>query len=297
MVLVSTRTEAEEAIEFALNEAGCVGTEINNLGKTQADETVCVIGYFDEKPDEKNLRFQISDSLRIHGLDQSALIGIKRDRVKNRDWLAEWKKHWKPTRIGRFIIAPPWEAVEEIDKIVIRIEPNMAFGTGTHETTQLCLKRIGEIYDTGQSFLDVGTGTGILAIAAAKLATENTQPGIKNLPVSSAANILACDTDADSVNIAKENAVANDVEDRIEFFHGPIDHTTPVFDLVCANLTIDVIVPILPLLISKTRSRLLLSGILVEQKNQITDALEESEISNFKFHIAGEWMSVLVDLS
>jgi len=280
---VTVARDAAEAIEFAMNELEALGTEINNLGKVRS-ENLCVIGYFNEKPGEENVRFQISDALRIYGFGENALNTIEWSDVEDRDWLVEWKKHWKPTEIGRFIIAPPWEPVPATEKIVIRIEPNMAFGTGTHETTQLCLKKIGEIFQPDQTFLDVGTGTGILAIAVGKLSG------------SSAAKIIACDTDADSVKIARENAIANGVSDRIEFFDGPIDDNTRVFDFVCANLTIDVIVPILPLLIKKTSSVLLLSGILVIQKDEIAAELQESQISDFSIDTDGEWLSVTVNL-
>ena len=111
----------------------------------------------------------VADSLTIHGLPLTVIQSINPRIVEETDWLAEWKKHWRPTVVGKFTVAPPWENVEESGTILIKVEPNMAFGTGTHETTQLCLKAIGERYDPSQSVLDVGTGTGILAIAAAKL--------------------------------------------------------------------------------------------------------------------------------
>lgn len=289
---------ASEAIESAINQLGSLGTEINLLPIQQPRAQIVVIGYFDEKPDEDDLRFQISDSLRIFGYDQKALKKIAWRSVKDRDWLAEWKKHWKATEAGKFIIAPPWENVGQTDKIVIRIEPNMAFGTGTHETTRLCLEGISQIYRPEQTFLDVGTGTGILAIAAAKLARENAEKTVlknQNLSGVSAAKILACDTDADSVRIARENAIANGVGEDIEFFDGSINELIPIFDFVCANLTTDVIVPLLPLLIEKTRSVLLLSGILLEQKETIDRELNKFQIPNSKFEIAGEWISVIVN--
>ncbi len=176
----------------------------------------------------------------------------------------------------------------------------MAFGTGTHETTQLCLAAIGDNCRAGQSFLDVGTGTGILAIAAAKLATEHTETVEKKtrmVSVSSVAKIMACDTDLDSVRIARENAEANGVERQIEFFDGSISAATPPFDFVCANLTIDVIVPILPLLIEKTKDILLLSGILAGQEAIITEQLLKLQISNFDIKHAGEWISVLTPIT
>jgi len=136
----------------------------------------------------------------------------------------------------------------------------------------------------GKRVLDVGTGTGILAIATAKLGGSN---------------ILACDTDIDSVKIARENSVLNDAGEQIDFFDGSIDTATPQFDFVCANLTIDVIVPIFELLLAKAKNTLLLSGILSEQEPQIREALQKFQISDSKFEIerAGEWISVIVRIS
>ncbi len=272
--------EASEAIESAFNELGALGTEIDGLRKKK-DEPLMVTGFFDELPDDETIRSSVDDLLSIYGFASDAVKNIAHRTVEETDWLAEWKKHWRPTTRGKFVIAPPWSEVEDPERIVIRVEPNMAFGTGTHETTQLCLKAISERLRPSMSVLDVGTGTGILAIAAAKLGGSN---------------IRACDTDIDSVKIARENAVLNEVE-QIEFFDGSIDATTPQFDFVCANLTIDVIVPILGLLLGKANKTLLLSGILAEQEQQIREALAKFEISDQKFEIeiAGEWISVIVD--
>lgn len=128
---------------------------------------------------------------------------------------------------------------------MIRIEPGMAFGTGTHETTRLCLLAI-ETYFRANSFLDVGTGTGILAIAAAKLAP--------------AARVEACDTDPDAIAIARENARLNGVGERIRFWVGTVEESTTSASCVCANLTADVILPLLPALIGASCERLILSG-------------------------------------
>jgi ribosomal protein L11 methyltransferase len=275
--------EASEAIEAAFNELGALGTEIDGLRKKK-DEPLMVTGFFDEVLDDETIRSSVDDSLSIYGFAANAVKNIAHRTVEETDWLAEWKKHWRPTTIGKFVIAPPWSEVNDPERIVIRVEPNMAFGTGTHETTQLCLKAISERYDASISVLDVGTGTGILAIAAAKLG---------------ASNILACDTDIDSVKIARENAVLNDVGEQIEFFDGSIDAATPQFDFVCANLTIDVIVPILELLLAKAKHTLLLSGILAEQETQICEALHQFEVSDPRFEIerSGEWISVIVTVS
>ncbi|HRI02704.1 MAG TPA: 50S ribosomal protein L11 methyltransferase [Pyrinomonadaceae bacterium] len=275
---VEVDAAAAEAVEYAFNTLEALGTEIDHLRKTGTD-AVKITGYFNDLPTGEDLRFEINDALNVYGQNQTAIRSTSTREVEDADWLAEWKRHWKPTEIGKFIIAPPWSEVAETEKIIIRIEPNMAFGTGTHDTTQLCLNAIGEQYAPEMSVLDVGTGTGILAIAVAKLGGTN---------------IFACDTDADSIKIARENAILNGVGDAITFADGPIDDSTPQYDFTCANLTADVIVPILPLLIEKTKNILLLSGILAEQEKLITDELLKFQISNFQIEHSGEWISVLI---
>ena len=299
---ITGEPEATEAIEHALNELNALGTEIN-LMPHKPDDTVTVIGYFDSLPEEDALRDELHYALRIYDLNEDAIRTVERHEIEDQDWLHEWKKHWKPTAIGRFIIAPPWEDVVDDHKIVIRIEPNMAFGTGTHETTQLCLKAIEENYKPGQSFLDVGTGTGILAIAVAKLNARAAESEKKLLIAESvvrssatsafsALKISAYDTDVDSIKIALENADVNGVGDVIDFRVGPITSETRAFDFVCANLTLDDILPILDLLLEKTQATLVLSGILEEQEKAIVNALTEVGIREFSIDPVGEWIAL-----
>src|SRR5205085_9660184 len=131
------------------------------------------------------------------------------------------------------------------------------------------------------SFLDVGTGTGNLAIAAAKIDDGNSK-------------ISAFDTDADSISIARENAAINGVADKIDFFHSTIDQETPKCDFVAANLTVDVIVPMLSLLLKKSEKWLLMSGILAEQQQQVFEQLERNHIESAEIEQSGEWISVVV---
>jgi ribosomal protein L11 methyltransferase len=182
--------------------------------------------------------------------------------------------------MGRFIIAPPWSTLGNIhDRLVIRIEPGMAFGTGTHETTRLCLDAIQKHFGGG-SLLDVGTGTGILAIAAAKLFPQ--------------AHLEACDTDETAIAIARENAELNGVAEQINFRVGSIDETTASADLVCANLTADVITQILPSLVGVTCGKLILSGILETQVEMVQTSLHESGIDEVEITQDGEWISLIV---
>ncbi|HEY0428401.1 MAG TPA: 50S ribosomal protein L11 methyltransferase [Pyrinomonadaceae bacterium] len=281
VIEVTVDFSAAEAVEFAFNELDATGTEINNLGKN-ATEAVTIIGYFSEQPADEIVLDQLNEALRIYGFAPSSIKNTRRRTLGDVDWLYEWKKHWRPTKVGRFVVAPTWYEIEEsAGETIIWIDPAMAFGTGTHATTQLCLKAIGENFQSDMSFLDVGTGTGILAIAAAKLKTDN--PHLK---------IVGCDTDEDSVKIARENAEMNGAADKIEFFAGSISDDTPAFDFVCANLTADVIVPLLPLLTRKAKRILVLSGILREQEDLIIAELKKFQIENPKIETLGEWISI-----
>jgi len=298
--VVVTRA-ALEAIEFGLMEAQALGTETVN-----GTETNNIRGYFDHEPGIESIRAALRDALRIYDLPADAIIEVRVAEVPDRDWLAEWKKNWRPVEVGRFIIAPPWFVSEPgalatgsndpqrsndsvaivpgPDTIVIRINPGMAFGTGTHETTRLCLKAIEKHY-RGGSFLDVGTGTGILAIAAAMCRQPDRQGG----PPS----ITACDIDADAVTIAKENAELNGVADRIDFRAGTVGQETGSADLVCANLTAPVIMELLPKLIGATCGRLILSGILDSQSEMITAQLMELGMVDFEIDQDGEWIAIV----
>jgi ribosomal protein L11 methyltransferase len=269
---------AREAIEYALMEAGALGTEVSD----ESGESVRVSAYFRRAPEIEEVRAAVFDALRIYDLPTSSVNEMKLREVADRDWLGEWKKSWQPVPVGeRFLIAPPWSEIPDSEgRITIRIEPGMAFGTGTHETTRLCLAAI-EKYFTGESFLDVGTGTGILAIAAAKLFPR--------------ALIEACDTDGEAILIARENARLNDVAEKVSFRVGTVDNETASANLVCANLTADVILPLLPALIGATCGRLILSGILDSQNHLILSRLHELGIAEpLEVSADGEWIALVI---
>jgi ribosomal protein L11 methyltransferase len=276
---VRLESGAQEAVEYALIEAGALGTE----SKEEDAGFTRVLAYFDAPPDLEGIRASLFEAMRLYDLPTSSVRHLELGEVADRDWLGEWKKSWQPTPVGRrFIIAPPWSEIKEQreERIVIRIEPGMAFGTGTHETTRLCLAAI-EKYFQGGSFLDVGTGTGILAIAAALLYKD--------------ARIEACDTDADAIEIARENARLNNVGERINFQIGTVTEETGSADLVCANLTADVIAPLLPALTGATCGRLILSGILDSQAEMIQTRLIELGINQTtETATDGEWIAIIV---
>ena len=273
---VDLEPAAREAVEYALMEAGALGTETRD----EAGGLLRIVGYFADTPDRERVRNELLEALRIYDLPSSSVRDMNAREVAEHDWLEEWKQNWQPVEIGRFIVAPPWSNLGELhDRLIIRIEPGMAFGTGTHETTRLCLDAIQKHFGGG-SFLDVGTGTGILAIAAAKLFPE--------------ARVEACDTDETAIEIARENAVTNGVAQQIDFRVGSVEESTGSADLVCANLTADVIIKILPALVSVTCGKLILSGILETQVEMIQAGLHDSGIDEFEIVQDGEWIAVLV---
>ena len=305
---VAVEVEAREAAEYALMEAGALGTETNDAVGGRAVEAsdageagdsgdaalLSVTAYFAHPPERERVRAELGEALRIYDLPSSSVRDMQFREVGDRDWLNEWKKEWQPVELGRLVIAPPWSEVKVTkDRVVIRIEPGMAFGTGTHETTRLCLKAIMRFFKGG-SFLDVGTGTGILAIAAAKLFPE--------------ARVAACDTDVAAIEIARENARLNEVADRIEFRAGslcePGDESsdgsgdqpaTASADFVCANLTADAISRSLPALLSATCGRLVVSGILDSQIDAIVDQLHAAGATgNLVMMQDGEWIALIV---
>lgn len=280
----TSHPDAREAIEYALMQAGALGTETS-----EAAGLTIVRGYFDTEPESQSLKLQLYDGLRIYNQQPATLLDLQIEQLADRDWLAEWKKGWQPVEIGRFIIAPPWlmpagaarSSVDSTgpDRILIQIDPGMAFGTGTHETTRLCLKAIDKHF-RGQSFLDVGTGTGVLAIAAAKMVP--------------AARVEAYDTDAEAIAIAQENARLNKADDRIEFRTGSIDDQTASADFVCANLTAQVILELLPALLEVTCGRLVLSGILDTQIELIQNRLTELGSHPIEIDQDGEWVAIVI---
>jgi len=171
--------------------------------------------------------------------------------VKEEDWANEWKKYFKPIETGRrFLIKPSWEKiVPENDRLIIEIDPGMAFGTGTHPTTTLCLEAIEEHVRKDLMVFDIGTGSGILALAAARLGAE----------------VQAGDLDLMAVRIARENAVLNGVADRVRVEAGNLGE---IFDgradVVIANIIADVIIELLPQLpaLMKREGIFLASGII-----------------------------------
>ncbi len=210
-------------------------------------------------------------------------VEITLKEIKSEDWAQNWKKYFKPLVVTkRLVIKPTWEVFKELKgQIVINIDPEMAFGTGTHETTRMCLEKIDAIFEGKSlnrpfSFLDVGTGSGLLAITAAKLGAKR---------------VLGIDHDHIAIKTAKKNAQLNSVEDICSFTNRDISMISGSFDLVAANITSDVLTSMAKDISRRQKrgSLLLLTGIVNEKANQVKGGYLEMGYVDFESYVTNEW--------
>lgn len=274
---------AESAVTAQLWSANTTGLEISE----DTPEAITLRAYFESPPDSKKLQANILRALALSGLSDSALHSFQLLTIADQDWLAEWKKGYEPVQIGeKLLIAPSWkrEQIAASERVIIQIDPGMAFGTGTHETTRGCLELL-EKYWRGRSLLDVGTGTGILAIAAIKLFPNS--------------HIIGFDVDPEAIDVAHENAEINGVADNLKF---EVNHLTSFdgqgFDLILANLTADVIIPLAPLFPKAINAVgvLIISGILREQGDETLATLAAQGFRLLESKPDGEWVSFALTL-
>ncbi len=255
-VLRVSRQEVE-LVESELFSHGCLGVEVKEEGKE-----VSLIAYF---PQEVNISF--SDKV------------VEKGFIEDRDWNEEWKKHFKPVRVSENVwVAPSWLRGEfpEGGKHVIYVHPGQAFGTGTHETTQLCMKLIERFLKEKDSFLDVGIGSGILSILARKLG---------------ASKVIGCDVQEEAIEEVKLNSQLNGVS-GIEVFHGSVE-AIPYngFDFVVANIEKHLLLPILHGIVLKGKRSFVFSGILQHQREEFLNALNREGLRVILEEGAGEWIA------
>ncbi len=235
----------------------------------------------------------LPDILReIPGMPAS--YNLSSEPYTEKNWETEWKRHLRPISIGRFTIRPSWvtEKPSDAETVTIALDPGMAFGTGHHETTRLCLEWLDAIAERARrplatfSLLDVGTGSGILAIAAALVGFGS---------------VIAVDVDAEAVRIARENAQRNDVLNRIHFVVGDLHALATSFHVVMANIEAHTLIALAPLLTAKVISSteppygcIVLSGILQEHVTSVEAAYHLQGWTVTRRHTRHEW--VLLEL-
>jgi len=270
-------------IEFSINGSAINEEKFNTLAdQLQADGHACQC-----RPDGSALRFtmwfQQQQGAWEKPIAAAALMELSDDQftlsLLDESWETAWQKHWQPQQIGtRLWVRPAFCAPAPADHIDIVLTPGMAFGTGTHATTQLCLAAIESLCDQHHptTMLDMGAGSGILAIAAAKLAIA--------MP-------LAIDCDADSVAACKENAQINGVAIDSQLGSTPPMHH---YDLVVANILSQPLITMAPQLSSCVGRWLVLSGVLREQVESVAAAYRAQGLTVAAIHHQQEWSAIVM---
>ena len=260
-VTLKVPQEQFDLVVDRLFEEGALGTEVLGEGKEVLFK-VYAPADFTVPQDLK--RFVLSES-----------------KLEERDWNSEWKKYYKPVKVSeRIWVVPSWEKgtfKEPEGAIVIYIYPGRGFGTGTHETTRLVMRFMEEVLKPGVSFLDVGTGSGILSILAKKLGAEK---------------VVACDIQEGIDEEVERNAELSGVP-GIEFVQGSVGKVDGTFDVVVANIEKHLLMPLLEEIYRKTEETAIFSGILKSQREEFLKELERVGVKPVSERGEGEWIAFL----
>lgn len=265
-----------ERLEDLLHEHGAGGLEVRD-GEAQAmpgvrvpaTGEVIVVAYFGERSEAEGALSAVRETFPAA---RGAL-----EEQPDQDWSNAWKAQIRSVQVGRLWVGPPWLRAEAPAELLqIEIEPKMAFGTGDHPTTHLCLAMADRYLPThpGASVLDVGTGTGVLAIAAKKLG---------------AGKVVGVDNDPVSVELAQENAAINATPD-LELSAKTLEQVDGAFDLVFANILANTLVELSPWIAPKVKDRLVLAGVLAHQADEVTSAYVAQGLTFEGLEQIGEWV-------
>lgn len=201
---------------------------------------------------------------------------------ENEDWSKKWKEKWDVTHVSeRITVVPDWidYTPKKDDEVIIKLEPGCAFGTGTHQTTQLCMKAIEKYMPTNANMADIGMGSGILAICASKFGANK---------------VYGCDNDPTVIDVAKENALKNNANCFFEL--NTADNLTEKYDFICANILHNVLAMIMGDLknIMQNGSYMVLSGILDEKKPVVVEAIKTHELELIEEMHQDQWVALVV---
>lgn len=237
----------------------------------------------DMKYDIENVLDLYREEFQSRGLTAEELGSwdFELEEKKTEDWSQKWKEKWDVTHVtDKIAVVPDWiDYKPKENEVIIKLEPGCAFGTGTHQTTQLCMKALEKYMNKGDKVADIGMGSGILSILAKKLG---------------ATSVYGCDTDDTVIEVAKENAKKNNVEATFEL--GSADKINDKFDFVCANILHFVLAEIMGDLknLMKTGALMSLSGILDEKKQMVIDAYEKENLELVEEIHQDQWTSFVV---
>ena len=221
-----------------------------------------------EKPDVEKILKEQKNILKSRGLtdDELGSWDFNFEEKENQDWSKKWKEKWDVTHVtDKITIVPTWidYSPKKVDEIIINLDPGCAFGTGTHQTTQLCMKALEKYFTSGQTMADIGMGSGILAILAKKMGANK---------------VYGCDNDDTVIEVAKDNAKLNNVD--CEFELGTADKINQKYDFICANILHNVLFNIMGDLknLMHDGSKMSLSGILIEKAPIVLDAIKRENL-------------------
>ena len=316
---IKTKTEAEDIIISSLYDIGLEGAQIEDnvpltaLEKEQMfvdilpqigeDDGTAYLSFFVEETEEgellvngeKTTEEQVLDMVNqeMESLKEFLDIGegtIVVDETEDIDWINNWKQYFKQFYVDDILIIPSWEEVKEEDKdrMIIHIDPGTAFGTGMHETTQLCIRQLKKYVKKDTVLLYVGTGSGILSIVALKLG---------------ASHAVGTDLDPCAVPAVEENKAANQIPDGdFEMMIGNIIDDREIqdaagyekYDIVTANILADVLVPLTPVIVQhmKKGGIYITSGILDVKESVVVEAVKKAGLEVLEVTHQGEWVSV-----
>ena len=305
---LKTRSEVEDIVISTLAEAGVEGVEIEDkvplteqdkqqmfvdiLPEGPADDGVAYLNfYLDEKEDKEALLANVKEALEelrmFMDIGEATII---ESQTEDKDWINNWKEYFHQFYVDDILIIPSWEEVkeEDQDKMIIHIDPGTAFGTGMHETTQLCMRQLKKFVTEETELLDVGTGSGILSIAALKMGAKHA---------------VGTDLDPCAISATKENLEANDIpEGSMDVLIGNIIDDKEVqdkvgyekYDIVVANILADVLVPLTPVILHQMKPGALYitSGIIDDKEETVVNAVKEAGLEVLEVTYQGEWVSV-----
>lgn len=300
---IRTTHEATEIIAEIFHELGATGVVIEDpelvneyrisgawdytdIPEAMDTEVVTVKAYLpvDEELDDKLRIFEKRvDELAGNNIDKG-LGDISCNEIQEEDWATSWKDFFHPVKVGELIvIKPSWESYPASpNDIIIELDPGMAFGTGTHHTTAMCIRLLEETITGGMDVFDVGTGSGVLAIAAAKLGAKK---------------IMAVDFDAMAVRVAKENVEINQVTDLINVKQGDLmKGIDGKADVIIANIVADIIIRLLEDVPNKLKKggTMIASGIIAERLGDVTEAVLAQSLVVDKVVEEGGWAAMLI---
>ena len=290
---LKTTTAAEEIVSSTLMELGIQGVEIEDkIPLTQKDKEQMFVDILPETAEDDGIAY-ITFYLELDDLSEFLDIGeafIEESQTEDVDWVNNWKQYFHQFTIDDVLIIPSWEDVkpEDENKMIIHIDPGTAFGTGMHETTQLCIRQIRKYVTPDTEILDVGCGSGILGMLALKFGARHS---------------VGTDLDPCAIDATHENMEVNGISrDQYEVMIGNIIDDKEIqdkvgyekYDIVAANILADVLIPLTPVILSHLKSGgiYITSGIIDDKEEAVKEAVEAAGMEILEIGHQGEWVSV-----